>query len=482
MTRRATAWVIDDSAFGRDQARLTLEADFDVETFPDGAPALEAIVERPPDLVVLDWELPGVGGVDVCRFLRARPATAALPVLVLTVRSTTADLVAALEAGADDFVTKPFAPAELRARASALVRGREAHAGSLRAERALREIFEQLGDAIVVCGPDGTLRYANPQAERVLDGSTALTGRNLGDLWPELAALLPGAHRDRTLPDLKRRGAVYAPQVREIPLGPLPTTLVVLRDVTEERRQDLRRVDFYSMVAHDLRSPLGALLLRTDVMLTSQDGSVTPSTAEHLTKMRRQLLKMSELINDFLELGRIDGVGLELARESVQTSSLLNDVIDDVQPLLRERRQMVTSEVDSSSERLVVDRRRIARALVNLVANAVKYSAEGGHVHIQVVGTGEEVELSVTDTGPGIAAGVLPGLFQRYARGDVSTTVQGTGLGLLIVREIVEAHGGTVGVESELGRGSRFWIRLPQPRAEVAALASSGGRAGGIVF
>jgi signal transduction histidine kinase len=481
MNRRPTAWVIDDSAFGREQARLTLEPDFDVEVFADGSSAIEAIVQRQPELVVLDWELPGVGGADVCRFLRARAATASVPVLVLTVSHTTADLVAALEAGADAFVTKPFAAPELRARAGALVRGKEAQADSLRAERALREIFEQLGDAIVVCDPAGNLTYANPEAERILDGNAPLAGRTLRELWPELAKLVLDPARAPALPDLKRRGAIYAPQVRAMPLGPLSTTLVVLRDVTEERRQDLRRVDFYSMVAHDLRSPLGALLLRTDVMLATHDGSVAPSTVDHLTKMRRQLLKMSELINDFLELGRIDGVGIELERESVQTSSLVNDVIDDVQPLLRERRQMVTSEVDSSSERLLVDRRRIARALVNLVANAVKYSAEGGHVHIKVVGTGDEVELSVTDTGPGIAPAVLPGLFQRYARGDVLPTVQGTGLGLLIVREIVEAHGGTVGVESELGRGSRFWFRLPQAPAAEPALASSGGH-GGILF
>jgi signal transduction histidine kinase len=467
---RARIWIVDDSATELEMARRALETRYSVDSFADGASLLERLASAPvPELLVLDWVMPGVSGMDVCHFLRAQPSTERLPILILTSYGATEDLVAALGAGANDFVTKPFSPAELAARAAALLRTSAIHERALAAEVALGDVLQQLPEALIAVDAEGQVVYANPEADSIFASAPGgLLGRAIRELSPALAELdLSAAPAPTSRPDLKVHDRLYAPLVRVLPLGERMTTAISFRDVTDERQQSLRRLDFYSMVAHDLRTPLTALLLRIDMLLSSRRGEAAPLLPD-LEKMRSQVDEMRKLIGDFLDLASIDGIGVRLERSSIDAAELVREVIDTVGPLLSER-QLDLGFEPSADIRLLGDRRRLAQVLVNLVANAAKFTPPGGHIGVHVGSSGEQMEVRVSDTGAGIPPEVLANLFNRFERGSAPASVSGTGLGLMIVREIIEAHGGSVGAESELGQGSTFWFRLPQTTAPAEA-------------
>src|SRR5580700_6896142 len=174
-------WIVDDSPLEAELVRRSLATVYCVEVFTDGASVLEQIASStPPDAIILDWQMPGISGLEICGFLRSRPATIAIPVLILTVHRETADLVRCLAAGADDFLSKPYYPAELSARVAALVRTKQMHSRLETAERAVRALLMQLPEAVLSVNAGGRITFLNLEAQRMLSApAEALVGRPL---------------------------------------------------------------------------------------------------------------------------------------------------------------------------------------------------------------------------------------------------------------------------------------------------------------
>lgn len=468
----ATVWIVDDSATELAVASRALHPLFAVVAFRDGASMLERLASAPaPDVLVLDWEMPGLDGLEVCRFLRANAATTEMPILILTAHGATEDLVAALDVGANDYVAKPFAAPELVARVSALARATELRARAKQAEAALRDVFSHLPEALLAVDGVRRITYANREAEQKL--GERLVGRALADVLPQLdvAGLAPAAE-PYFLRDLDVGGRLYAPLVRSLPFGDNGATVISFRDVTNVRRRQQRRVDFYSMIAHDLRSPVQALMMRADLLMRGARGPLSPSVSGEIAKMRDQMSRMVGLINDFLDLARAEGGGMQIERVPVDAATVVRDVLDELGPALADRRLDVAVVVPDAPAAVLGDRRRLTQVLSNLVGNAMKFTPPDGHIEVRVERRASDVQFCVRDTGRGIPLEVQPTLFHRFERGDAPPAIPGTGLGLLIVREIVEAHGGSCGVESAPGRGSEFWFRIP-----LAADAHAGASA-----
>jgi CheY-like chemotaxis protein/two-component sensor histidine kinase len=187
--------------------------------------------------------------------------------------------------------------------------------------------------------------------------------------------------------------------------------------------------------------------------------------------MENNIRTMVALVNDFLDLAQLEGTAYRGGRELVDLGGLVGQAIEDLQPLVDASSLTVRFGAPAFDSSVTGDRRRLSQVLSNLLSNAVKFTPPGGQVGVDVRERSGQVEIAVTDTGRGIPHDVLPTLFQRYVRAiDPSRPVAGTGLGLMIVREIVEAHGGQVGVFSTEGQGSTFWFRLPR-RSVAAATA-----------
>jgi two-component system phosphate regulon sensor histidine kinase PhoR len=237
-----------------------------------------------------------------------------------------------------------------------------------------------------------------------------------------------------------------------------------LRDVTERRQADARRLDFYSMIAHDLRSPLNAMSLRTDLMLNGGHGHLTPQLTTNIHKLQGSIQSLVVMINDFLEMARFEGTPIKLEREPVDVAALIDATMEGFRPLLeRAGLEWQRHSSDPGSDcRVLGDTKRLSQVFTNLLGNAIKFTPPEGKISTSIQLLGLSVEIAVEDTGRGVPPQALPTLFDRYTRATGSgAEVAGSGLGLMIVREIVEAHGGSVGVQSQVGIGSRFWVRLP---------------------
>ncbi len=470
---RQQIYVVDDSATEAAMARSALESAWQVTTFPDGATLLEALAARAaPDLVVLDWLMPNMNGLEVLAFLRRTEQHAALPVLLLTAQSQVEQIVEGLSAGADDYLAKPFAPAELRARVSALLRGSELRERAALAERTLRRMLAGLPDAVLTFDRDGRVLFANDTADRLFGRSAEeLLGATMGALLPELDLL--ALQRGGILPDVEVGQRTLSPRVNIPPSDQDGNTTISLRDVTELRRRDARRLDFYSMIAHDLRSPLSVLLMRAQMLQRGLKGELPEAARGELDRMGDRVRELVGMINDFIDVSQFEGGQFRLEREPVDLNSLFSEVVDEYRAIA-EGRELTLAIDTREPPRALVDRRRVGQVLGNLVSNAIKYTPAGGRIAVRVTADSERVRTEVSDDGRGVEQAAQPHLFRVWMReGGRDARVQGSGLGLAIVREIVEAHGGEVGVTSEVGKGSTFWFTLPRAKEAQRPAASA---------
>ena len=477
-------WVVDDSPLDADRADRALAGRYETCIFHDGSAVLEELAggARVPDVLVLDWIMPAVSGLDVCRFLRSSRSPAPnLAVLLLTAHHEVAQLVDGLAAGANDYLAKPYADEELRARVDNLVRSRDLLERVTRTEEHIRRLLASVPDVLLTLDERGMVTFANEEAERVLGaispGRKSPMGRRVSDILPALNLSLVASDPAESvlvpLADIEIGEEVYAPTARRLPTDFAASTTVALRNVTARRRAEARRLDFYSVVAHDLRSPLNSLLLRADLLMRGQRGVLPAAAIADLRKMEASIRTLVALVNDFLDLAQLEGTAYGGGRELVDLGSLIAQSIEDVQPLVDASRLSLDYQVPAFDASINGDRRRLAQVLSNLLSNAVKFTPEGGTITVRAAEHHGQIEVSVTDTGRGIAPEVLPNLFQRYMRAiDPTRPVAGTGLGLMIVREIVEAHGGSVGVYSTPGQGSTFWFCLPRRRPVATGEAS----------
>ena len=466
-------WVVDDSHLDAERARRVLSQEHTVRVFSDGSAVLEALSgDDRPDVLVLDWVMPGISGVEVCRFLRGGIArTQGMAILLLTAHRHTEQIVEGLEAGANDYLAKPYADEELRARVGSLLRSLQLVERAERAEAANRRLLENTPDPLIVVDADSKVCFANEMAALAFDSSAAsLLGRTLEQLFPGSKLQLPRDPSDSMAPqrDVEIRGRLFSPSLRFMSEEEDGRTSILLRDVTERRLLDERKLDFYSMIAHDLRTPLNAITLRVHLMQKDPQIAASPGLSRGVHQIDHNLRSLITMIDEFLELASLDANTHRIERREVDMSAVLDHAVEQLMPLIEAKSHRFSRRSPRVSDMLVMgDEKRLHQVLTNLIANAIKFTPSGGDISASLDISGRDLQISIRDDGPGIEPELATRLFQRYQRADAN--VSGSGLGLMIVREIVEAHGGTVGVESSPGAGARFWLRLPRSGEPVHA-------------
>jgi len=226
---------------------------------------------------------------------------------------------------------------------------------------------------------------------------------------------------------------------------------------------------FLSNISHELRTPLNSIIGFTDLLLTQELGpSLSDQQRDFLETVARNGRHLLELINELLDLQRIAAGRMELKPEAVDLAALLTETTGSVEAQVQKHRHALVVTPPSPGLRVQADRGRVRQVLLNLLSNAIKFTPDGGQITVAAgpVNGVSEVRVAVTDTGIGIAAEDQPKLFQEFSQLDASASrkYEGTGLGLALSRRLVELHGGAIGVESEIGKGSTFWFTLPQAR------------------
>jgi signal transduction histidine kinase/DNA-binding response OmpR family regulator len=277
---------------------------------------------------------------------------------------------------------------------------------------------------------------------------------------------------------VSRHGSLFAESDREllVALGAQTAIVVERRMIVAEQEELAARLsstvealhaaseaksDFLASMSHELRTPLSAILGFSDLMRSepSVDGNVSVPL-EWIEHMHRGGEHLVSLINDLLDLAKVEAGRLELRIESLDVGALAAEVVNGVRPIAE--RKQVRLAIVAPSTPLQADRGRVRQILYNLLSNAIKYTPEQGSVDVRIGATPTTVEIEVGDTGVGIADADLETVFEEFRQvGDHDARQQGTGLGLALTRRLVEAHGGTIRVESVVGRGSRFTASLP---------------------
>lgn len=218
--------------------------------------------------------------------------------------------------------------------------------------------------------------------------------------------------------------------------------------------------EFIATVSHELRAPLTAMLGWTQMLQTEEPGS--PIFAQGLSTIERNARAQSQLIEDLLDVSRIDVGKLTIQPVLVSVPGLINAALDSARPSLSAKHLRLESSVDADVGSLVADPDRLHQVIWNLLTNAMKFTPEGGVIYVAAQRESSQIEIRVSDTGKGISPEFLPHVFERFHQAGQSTRKTGLGLGLAIVQTIVELHGGTVVAESEgLGKGATFIVRLP---------------------
>ena len=436
--------------------------------------ALRDLLELDIDLLILD---PGLDvdedDLAVIERLHDRGPTRAVPIAVLLADRERWLRTCAWRAGADDVIDPAARSDELDARVQRLVRtGRRQRAMVAQFQR-LRSLTNFVSDAMVVMDGTGRAEVANDAACRMLGlDPDILRARPLTKIFSVMGVPRDTIERMLTTDgvideDLSASidGAERSLQMRcaRLPIAEdgRPALGAVLRDVTEQRDQERVQADFHSMIAHDLRSPISVIQGYLQ-LLDGEDPGVPMD--EIVGRIREKVEDVSRLLHDFLDFSMLDAGFLRLEPAPIDLRALLVEMERDVQMLARDRGVHVTVSIDpeAGNMRLEGDAHRLRQVLQNLVGNALKYGGESGDVEIRADANPRGVRVSVIDQGPGVPADERELIFERYqrARRDRGDR-RGIGLGLMIVRRIVEGHGGTVGVDSEVGKGSTFWFELP---------------------
>ena len=335
----------------------------------------------------------------------------------------------------------------------------------------LAAILASTPDPVLVTDQENRLILANPAAKRAL-GATAIPAegqpaervigqQELRELLQELESGKQSA--EVLLPDGK---IYYATASAVIADGRPVGRVCVMRDVTHFKELDSLKSDFVSTVSHDLRSPL--TLMRGYATMLEMAGDLNDQQKNYVAKILTGVESMTRLVNNLLDLGRIEaGVGLQV--DMVKVMDVVEGAVGPYQMQAGLKNIRLLTEVgDGLPEFIEADRTLLQQSVNNLVENAIKYTPEKGTVLLRVQALPEDLQFEVQDDGIGISPADLPRLFEKFFRGSQreARTQRGSGLGLAIVRSIAERHGGKVWVESVLGQGSTFFLRIPFTQSE----------------
>ncbi len=478
--------VVDDEKPVRDGCQRVLSArGFEVLTAENGSMALALLAQEDVTAVLLDLKMPVVSGEEVLEISKQKYPD--IPIIIITGHGTVDTAVECMKKGAYDFVTKPFQIGEFLATVKRATEKRklELKARQLQDENKqnlydlnleksrLKAVINYMANGVIVTNRNNEVVLHNPVIMRLLE-----IKKELKNPFPaaeiikdqSLLETLVQIHNDKS----NKAGSVS----QEIQVGnnffrtvsaPVldPDTNVVgavtvLENITAFKQLDQMKSDFVNMVAHELRSPLVSIRQLNGVILEGLAGPLGEKQTDYINRGMNKIDALLDLINDLLDVAKLEAGKYVQHRDPTDLQKIIEDAVSLLEERAKEQGIVLTCNFKDLKP-VQADAKNMEEVFNNLISNAINYSPEGGMVSIFVEGQAEYLEIKIKDTGVGIPKEEIPKIFDKFYRVKNPKTrqVMGTGLGLSIVKGIIDAHGGTIEVESVVDQGTTFKVLLP---------------------
>lgn len=432
--------IVEDSPTQAERLRRLIQSTgYRARVAANGKLALAEIEQRKPHLVLSDIVMPEMNGYELCRAIKANPELRDIPVILVTSLTDPKDIIRGIECGADNFIRKPYAEDYLLNRI-----------GQMLVNQKLRKNANmEVGIALYL---GDQKHFINAERQQILDLLIS-TYEQAVQVNSELQA------RERQVIELNMRLAHHAGELevinREIALKNL--------ELAEASRM---KSAFIANMSHELRTPLNAIIGFTGALLMKLPGPLTDEQDRQLNTIRSSARHLLSLINDILDVAKIEAGKVTLSLEPVHCQQLMGEVADTLRPLAAQKGLEVFIELPEQPIVLQTDRRALAQILINLANNAIKFT-EKGMVKLTLSehkdDKGQEItEFNVIDSGSGIKADDQAKLFQAFSQLDSTSTrhAEGAGLGLYLSQNLANLLGGSLFFSSDFGKGSTFTLAL----------------------
>jgi PAS domain S-box-containing protein len=489
--------LVEDETLVRGHLARVLSDEYIVDTAGNGREALESVMRASPALVVTDIVMPDVDGIELLKALRSTQRTQMIPVLLISGRAIQEQRVEGYKEGADGYLAKPYTEHELRACIASMLQSARRRDDAARREaieqaeqRALADraaLLESITDAFYALDRECRFTYLN---QRALDhfGATreTLLGQVVWDVFPVTRGTVFQQEYERAL---REQGSVAFETVSPLSSGWIevrayPTRqglAVYFRDVTDRklaeeqlREADRRKNEFLAILAHELRNPLAPL--RNGLHILKLRSDADPTVSQTVSMMDRQMTHLVRLVDDLLDVSRITRGRLELRRRKVLLTDVLDHAVESSRAFIESHQHELIVDVRAGNLLVDGDPDRLAQVFSNLLLNAAKYTEIGGRITLILDHENGEAVVAVQDNGIGIPAQALEQVFEMFSqvRSHEVRGVDGLGIGLSLVRTLVQMHCGTVRAFSAgPGRGTRFTVCLPLAEGAVAVAGAT---------
>lgn len=479
--------VDDEEAIQIALKRILLSEGYEVDCAGSGTEGIEKALAGNYDIALLDLRMPDISGIEVLgRLKKDKPNTVCY---IVTAYASYESAIEATRMGADGYILKPFVPDELLQYLSVgLIKRRMLQEAEQlkkdRAERLLELAFERsrlntvihsLKDGVLVINTAVETVYFNPAVSLILNLPDLKIGDNTFEHLPEeLKQLIRQHFNDVVVP-----ATTYSIIVKTNPepekfmdcsVSPVflnDTTLggivIIFKDVTELKRIEQVKSQFVSMVAHELKAPVAAVLGFLDIMKNPAIQITDEQRNDFLTRSHRRLTSLLGMVNDLLDISRIEMNSVKREIQKLKCSDVIAEVLQLFANEIESKNLSVEHNTTVQEKLIEGDREELLRLFTNLISNAIKYNTAGGLLKINYSFNENFLRISIADTGIGMKPEDLKRLFSEFYRvkNEITRNIHGTGLGLAIVKRIIDAYSGTIAVKSEYRHGTEFIVSLP---------------------